>query len=73
MATTSFRETWVNFILIGLFIFASISFIVISQDKNEVDNSILENPIINSTYNKLEQKPKEKTLRERSQREALDH
>jgi len=55
MAITSFREIWVSFILIGLFIFSMISFIALMQDKNNVDDSILENEIINNTFNKLSQ------------------
>ncbi len=52
--TTSFRETFITFALIGLFIFASISFIVKTQQDNDVENTILEDEIINRTYSKLE-------------------
>ena len=52
--TTSFRETFITFALIGIFIFAGISFIVTTQRDNNVDETILEDEIINRTYSKLE-------------------
>lgn len=51
---TSFRETFITFALIGIFIFASISFIVTTQLDNDVENTILEDDVINRTYAKLE-------------------
>lgn len=51
---TSFRETFITFALIGIFVFASISFIVTTQLDNDVENTILEDDIINKTYIKLE-------------------
>ena len=53
MAETSFRETWINFILIGVLVFSLISFIVVIQNENSVENGILENQLINSTFNRL--------------------
>ena len=50
----SLRTTFVTFALIGLFIFAMISFIVTTQQDNDVSETILENPVINKTYTKLE-------------------
>ena len=50
----SFRETFITFALIGIFVLASISFIVKTQTDNEVTNTILENDVINSTYVDLE-------------------
>lgn len=50
----SFRETFVTFALIGLFLFAGISFIVVTQRDNDVEKTILENEIINRTFEKLE-------------------
>lgn len=55
MAVTSFREIWVMFIIVGVFTFGMISFIVISQQDNDVTNTILNNSIINKTYVNLEQ------------------
>ena len=53
MAETSFRETWINFILIGVLVFSLISFIVTFQSQNNVENGILENELINSTFDRL--------------------
>ena len=50
----SFQQMFVTFALIGLFTFAAISFIVTTQRENNVDLTILENEIINRTYNRLE-------------------
>ena len=50
----SFRELFITFALIGIFVFASISFIVTTQTDNEVENTILENEDINRTYVDLE-------------------
>lgn len=51
---TSFREVFVTFALIGVFVFAGISFIVTTQLDNDVENTILENEVINKTYTNLE-------------------
>ena len=51
---TSFREVFTTFVLIGVFVFAGISFIVTTQRNNGVTNTILENDIINRTYSNLE-------------------
>ena len=51
---TSFREIFITFSLIGVFIFSMMSFIVVMQVDNDVEEGILSNPIINSTYTKLE-------------------
>jgi len=53
MAETSFRATWINFILIGILVFSLISFIVVFQEQNNVEGGILENELINSTFNDL--------------------
>ena len=50
---TSFRGTFITFALIGLLVFATISFVFGFQRDNEIDETILENPIINSTFNRL--------------------
>ncbi len=50
----SFREVFVTFALIGIFVLAGISFIVQTQLDNDVENTILENEVINKTYTNLE-------------------
>ena len=50
----SFREVFITFALIGVFVFAGISFIVQTQLDNDVENTILENEVINKTYTNLE-------------------
>lgn len=55
MATTSFREMWTTFIIVGVLMFSMISFIVISQQNNGVDDTILENSLINKTFSNLGQ------------------
>ena len=50
----SFRDVFVTFALIGIFVFAGISFIVQTQLDNDVENTILENEVINKTYTNLE-------------------
>ncbi|KKL19287.1 hypothetical protein LCGC14_2466970 [marine sediment metagenome] len=51
---TSFREVFITFALIGVFVFAGISFIVTTQRDNGVTNTILDNDVINRTYSNLE-------------------
>ena len=51
---TSFREVFITFSLIGVFVFAAISFVVTTQRDNGVTNTILENDVINRTYSNLE-------------------
>ncbi len=51
---TSFRETFIIFALIGIFVFASMSFIVQTQIDNDVENTVLENEVINKTFTDLE-------------------
>ncbi len=50
----SFREVFITFALIGVFVFAGISFIVQAQLDNDIENTILENEVINKTYSNLE-------------------
>ena len=49
----SFREVFITFALIGVFVFAGISFIVQTQLDNDIENTILENEVINKTYSNL--------------------
>ncbi len=51
---TSFREVFLTFSLIGIFVLAGISFIVTTQRDNGVENTILENDVINRTFTNLE-------------------
>lgn len=46
----SFRETFITFALISLFVFAMISFVVILQEEEGSSSSILENELINRTF-----------------------
>jgi len=49
-----FRKVWISFVLIGLFVFALLSFIVQFQSDNEQEENILGNSIINETFKNLE-------------------
>ncbi len=48
----SFRQTFITFALIGIFIFAGIAFIVQTQTDNSVNGTILDNDIIFTVYNR---------------------
>ncbi|KKN11228.1 hypothetical protein LCGC14_1028590 [marine sediment metagenome] len=50
---TSFREVFINFALIGVLVFATISFIVIFQQDNNVTDTILSDSRINTSFNSL--------------------
>lgn len=50
----SFREIIINFALIGVFMLALITFGVQMTSDNSANNSLLENPFINSTFNNLQ-------------------
>jgi hypothetical protein len=47
---TSFRQVFITFSIIALFVFGAISFIVSFQSENSAGSSILENELINRTY-----------------------
>ncbi len=47
---TSFRQVFITFSIISLFVFATISFVVSFQTENNVSSSILENELINRTF-----------------------
>lgn len=72
MVETSFRETWINFILIGVLVFSLISFIVIIQNENSVENGILENELINSTFNQLSEELNSSGGDSQTQRESFE-
>ena len=50
---TSFKQVFINFSLVSLFVFSTISFIVVFGVENGAINSILDNPTINSTFGNL--------------------
>lgn len=50
----NFRKLWINYALIGLFVFLFLSFIVIFQTDNSQSETILENPLLNRTYQGLQ-------------------
>ena len=50
----SFRETFLIFSLIGIFVFSMLSFGITLQSDNGVTDPITNNPVINSTFNRLE-------------------
>lgn len=54
MAITSFRELFTTFGILGIFIFSAISFVVVMQTDNNVNNTILENEVINNTFTRLD-------------------
>jgi len=49
----SFRELFITFSIISLFVFATISFVVTFQDENDSPNTILENELINRTFRNI--------------------
>lgn len=51
---TSFREVFLTFALIGLFVFGILSFGIKIQQDNEVSDTILNNSQINSSFEKLQ-------------------
>lgn len=63
---------FVTFALIGLFVYAAISFIVVTQRENNVDLTILDNEIINRTYRNLEIDLSEVGTEVQGQRETFE-
>lgn len=53
MASESFKSLWTNYAIVGLFVFSLFAFVIIFEGNNNVQNGILTNPIINSSYNNL--------------------
>lgn len=49
-----FKKLWINYALIGLFVFLMLAFIVQFQIDNSQPETILENPLINKTYQGLQ-------------------
>jgi hypothetical protein len=45
-----FKNTFITFIIAGLFVFALISFVVIFERDNAINDGIINNSVINSTY-----------------------
>lgn len=54
MALTSFKDVFITFTIVGIFMFAMISFVFELQDSNGVINTIKENELLNNTFNRLE-------------------
>lgn len=68
----SFRDLFTTFAIIGVFIFASISFIVTTQIDNSANNTILENDVINRTYERLETNLSDFGSQTQTQRESFE-
>lgn len=49
-----FRKLWISVALIGLFVFAMISFVVQFQQDNNQEGTILDNSLINQSYQSLQ-------------------
>ena len=49
----SLRETFIQFSLVGLLVLSMLSFIAISQSENNLNQSILDNDVINDTFIRL--------------------
>ena len=49
----SFRETYINFALLGLMVFSLISFISVTQLNNNVNDTILNDSILNRSFSSL--------------------
>jgi len=50
----NFKDTFIQFAVVGLFVFGMMSFIAFSQIDNGVGDSILNNTLINDTFNSLD-------------------
>jgi hypothetical protein len=48
-----FKKLFINFALLGLLIFGMMSFVIIFQDDNISNEKIINNEIVNNTYNSL--------------------
>ncbi len=68
----SFREVFVTFALIGIFVFAGISFIVQTQLDNDVENTILENEVINKTFTNFETDLSDFSSKTQTQKESFE-
>ncbi len=68
----SFRELFVTFALIGIFVFAGIAFIVKVQTDNDVGDTILKNEFINRTYINLETKLNDSRLQTQTQKQSFE-
>ena len=68
----SFRNTFITFALIGIFAFASMSFIVTTQLDNNVNNTILENEVINKTFTDFETDLSDFSSKTQTQKESFE-
>ncbi len=50
----SFRETFMTWGLIGILVLATLSYIIVLQQENEVTDTILSNTVINNTFSSLQ-------------------
>jgi len=48
------KKLFISFAMVGLFVFAMMSFIVTTQQNNEMDETILSNPTLNKSYFNIE-------------------
>lgn len=68
----SFRKTFMTWGLIGILVFATLSFIIVLQQNNEVTDTILENTVINKTFSSLEQNLTASESETQTQRESFE-
>ena len=68
----SFRELFIQFSLISLFVFSTIGFVANFQAENGASSSILDNELINSTFGDLADSISEQQDSANSSQEAFD-
>lgn len=49
----NFQDMFGNFLWLGIFVLAGISFIIVLQDSNDASQPIIENPLFNESFNEL--------------------
>ncbi len=49
----NFKDTFMNFILLGLFIFALLAFTIQFQEDNNAPNKLIDDPLMNDTFSTL--------------------
>ena len=69
---TSLREVFISFALLGMFVFATISFIVATQTENNLESTILENAVINKTFINLETNLSDFRTQTQTQKESFE-
>lgn len=68
----SFRQTFVTWGLIGLLVFATLSFIIVLQQENDVTDTILGNTVINNTFSTLQENLTSSESETQTQRESFE-